>query len=541
MSLMIGGGLSQMLKDGTKHLSGLEEAILRNIEACKQLTQVTRTSLGPNGQNKMVITQHDKLIVTSDAATIIKELEVIHPAAKMVVLASQMQDQEIGDGTNLVVVLAGELLQQAESLIRMGLHPSDIISGYSSASKKALEILEELATIKCNNIRDTDEVIKFLKSTVAAKQYGWEDILTPLITNACIQALPREAINFSVDNVRVAKISGGGISDSKYVKGFAIARDTEGTIKHVKKAKVAVFAAGFDIAKTETKGVVAINSAKQLENYTKGEEKMMEDLINQIADTGVNVIISGGPIADIALHFIERRQILIIKIQSKFDIRRACKATGATPLVRMGAPMAEEIGTCDEVSVDEVSGSKICIFKQDSESSGISTIIVRASTENMLADIERCIDDSVSVFKSVIRDARFVPGAGACEIELAKRLTTFGESTPGLEQYAIKKFAEAFEVIPRTLAENAGLTSTDIISSLYSAHHSGKVAEGIDVDEGQIRSAIDMSVFDSFLTKYWAIKYATDAAITILRVDQIIVAKAAGGPKVPNMAARDEE
>eukprot|EP01103_Thecamoeba_quadrilineata_P012180 TRINITY_DN3077_c0_g1_i1.p1 TRINITY_DN3077_c0_g1~~TRINITY_DN3077_c0_g1_i1.p1 ORF type:complete len:415 (+),score=84.59 TRINITY_DN3077_c0_g1_i1:144-1247(+) len=357
--------------------------------------------------NKMVINRNDKLFVTSDAATIVKELEVVHPAAKMIVMASEMQEQEVGDGTNLVIILAGELLLQAESLIRTGLHPSEVISGFNKAGQKAFEILEELVIEKCDDVFDVDAVTKYLKTAISSKQFGWEEILAPLVAQACIQILPKSTKQFNVDNIRVAKILGSGVSDSKLVKGFVTAHDSEGTIKHIKNAKIVVFVAGIDVAKPETKPTVTLTTSKELLDYNKGEEKQMEDMIKAVAGTGVNVVVSGGPIGDIAMHFIERYKMMVVKIGSKFDLRRLCKATGATPLVRLGAPTAEEVGNCDTVSVDEFGGTKICIFSNDSETRGLSTIIVRASTQNILDDVERCVDDAVNVFKGIVRDPRF--------------------------------------------------------------------------------------------------------------------------------------
>jgi T-complex protein 1 subunit theta len=535
------GGTPALLKEGTKLFSGVEETIIKNVDACQQLSQKSRTSLGPNGMKKLIINHLDKLFVTSDAATIIKELEVVHPAARMLVMASQMQEQEVGDGTNLVIVLGGEFLIQAEALIRMGLHPNEIITGYTKAGKKVLELLEGLATVKCQNISDVNEVSKYLKIAIASKQYGWEDLLAPLVAGACVQILPKVPKNFNVDNVRVAKILGGGVTDTKLVRGFVTTRDSEGTVKHVKNAKIGIFVQGIDIAKPETKPTVLISTAEELMNYNKSEEKLTEEHINSIAQSGVNVIVSGGPIGEMALHFIERHKIMVVKLNSKFEIRRLCKATGAVPLIRVGSPTAEEIGHCDSVSVDEIGGNKVCVFCNEAEDSKLSTIIVRASTQNILDDLERCIDDAVNVFKGLIRDPRVVPGAGATEIELARLLETFGDSAVGLDQYAIKKFGEAFEVIPRTLAENAGASSIEAISSLYAAHQAGKTDVGVDIEEGSVRSATEAGIYDLYLAKHWAIKLATDAALTILRVDQIIMSKPAGGPKVPKQGTRDSE
>jgi T-complex protein 1 subunit theta len=533
------GGLPSLLKEGTKHLSGVEESCIRNIEASKQLYHIVRSSMGPNGMNKMVINQHDKLFVTNDAATIIRELDVVHPAAKMVVMAANMQEQECGDNTNLVVSLAGELLVQAESLIRMGLHPSEIIAGYTKAAEHAAELLEGLACHTCEDLRNVEEVTRCLKSAIASKQYGYEDMLSKVVAKACIQVLPKKAGKFMVDHVRVVKILGGGVLDTHVMKGFVLARDAVGTIKHVTSAKIAVFATGIDLAKTETKANVTLKSADELLNFAKDEEKHMEEVIKQISETGTKVVVAGGNIGELALHFIERYSMMALKVESKFQIRRLCQATGATPLVRLGAPIPEELGYCDVVSVDEIGSTKVTIFRQDTEDSGISTIIVRASTQNLVDDIERAIDDGVNVYKAMVKDGRFVAGAGATEIELARKIHAQGEASPGLDQYAIKKFAESLEVVPRTLAENAGHNATELISQLYAAHTAGKTNDGIDVETGSTINAAEADILDLLASKASAIKLASDAATTILRIDQIIMARAAGGPKPPAMGARD--
>lgn len=530
-----------MLKEGYKHLSGVTETTFANIEAVKAIAQITRTSLGPNGMNKMVQNHLEKLFVTNDAATILKELDIVHPAAKIAVLACQAQEQEIGDGTNFVLVFIGELLQNAEALIRKGLHPSDVVTGFTKACDKALELLEkDLVVYKIEKLDDPDEVAKCLKSAIASKQYGYEDLLSRLIANACIQVLPKNPQNFNVDNVRVAKILGGGISDTTVLKGFVLTRDSEGTIKHVTNAKVAVFQSGFDAAKPETKDAVLLKTADELLNYNASEEKAIEELVRKISELGVKVIVSGASIGEMAMHFLERHKIMAVKCPSKFDLRRICKAIGAVPVVNLRAPTLEELGSADQVTVEEIGSTKVTIFREN-KGSGIATIVIRASTTNTLDDLERVVDDGVNVFKAMTRDGSFVAGAGATEIELSKQLQAFGASTKGLSHYAIRKFAEAFEVIPRTLAENAGQKATEALARLYAAHDKGNKADGLDIETGEVKNAVDLQVLDLMQTKRWGIKFATDAAITILKIDQIIVAKRAGGPKPPAQGPMDAD
>ncbi|XP_020105179.1 T-complex protein 1 subunit theta-like [Ananas comosus] len=536
-------GIQAMLKEGHKHLSGLDEAVLKNIDACKELSVITRTSLGPNGMNKMVINHLDKLFVTNDAATIVNELEVQHPAAKILVLASKAQQEEIGDGANLTISFAGELLEKAEELIRMGLHPSEIISGYIKAINKTVELLDDLVEegSETMDVRNKDEVVLRMRAAVASKQYGQEDILCPLIADACIQVCPKNPANFNVDNVRVAKLLGGGLHNCTVVRGMVLKNDTIGSIKRVEKAKIAVFAGGVDTSATETKGTVLIQNAEQLENYAKSEEAKVEELIKAVADSGANVVVSGAAVGDMALHFCERYKLMVLKISSKFELRRFCRTTGAVALLKLSQPNPDELGYADSISVEEIGGVRVTIVKNEEGGNSVSTVVLRGSTDSILDDLERAVDDGVNTYKAMCRDSRIIPGAAAAEIELARKLNEFSLKETGLDKFAIAKFAESFEMVPRTLAENAGLNAMEIISSLYAEHAAGNTKVGIDLEEGTCKDVSTMKIWDLYVTKFFALKYAADAACTVLRVDQIIMAKPAGGPRRDQPAGMDED
>ncbi|KAM0043577.1 putative T-complex protein 1, theta subunit [Helianthus debilis subsp. tardiflorus] len=526
-------GIQGMLKEGHKHFSGVEEAVIKNIDASKQLSTITRTSLGPNGMNKMVINHLDKLFVTSDTATIVNELEVQHPAAKLLVLAGKAQQEEIGDGANLVVSFAGELLQGAEELIRMGLHPSDIIIGYTKAINKLVEILEGLVEEGSDimDVRNKDEVILRMRAPVASKQYGQEDILCPLIADACIQVCPKNPTNFNVDNVRVAKLLGGGLHNCTTVRGMVLKGDTVGSVKRIEKAKVVVIAGGVDTTATETKGTVLIHSAEQLENYAKTEEAKVEELIKAVAESGAKVIVSGAAVGEMALHFCERYKLMVLKIGSKFELRRFCRTTGAIALLKLGSVVnPDDLGYVDSISVEEIGGSRVTVVRNEQGGNSVTTVLLRASTDSILDDLERAVDDGVNTYKALCRDSRIVPGAAATEIELARKLKEFSFTETGLDQYAIAKFAESFEMIPKTLAENAGLNAMEIISSLYAEHSAGNIKVGIDLEGGACKDVSTLKIWDLFVTKFHALKYAADAVCTVLRVDQIIMSKPAGGP-----------
>ncbi|GAO50849.1 T-complex protein 1 [Saitoella complicata NRRL Y-17804] len=525
----------QLFKDGYKIAQGTDDAVVRNIQAVHELAGIVRTSFG-NGRNKIIINHIGKLFITNDAATIIRELDVVHPAARLVVMSSQQQESEMGDATNLVLIFAGELLNKAESLIRMGLHPSEITQGYEMAYDFALKVLEELVVYKVADLSSKDELIKAIKTAISSKQYGNEDFLADLVADAALTVMPKNPVNFNVDNVRVVKIMGGSLYDSKVVRGMVFARTPEGDVTKASKAKVAVFTCPLDISQTETKGTVLLHNAKEMLDFTKGEENQLEAMVKEIADSGVRVVVTGSSIGELTMHYLNRFGILVVKILSKFDLRRLCRVVGATPLARLGAPMPDEMGSVDVVETVEIGGDRVTVFRQENDITKTATVVLRGATQNYLDDVERAIDDGVNVVKAVAKDPRLVPGAGATEMELLKRVMAYGEKTPGLNQHAIKKFAEALEVIPRTLAENAGMDATEVLSRLYAAHHKNdEGVVGVDVEDERDGTvdAKAAGILDVLSMKHWALKLATDATLTVLRIDQIIMSKAAGGPKPP--------
>lgn len=529
-------GVPNLFKDGTKSLSGLEQAVLRNIEAVQKLADITRTSYGPNGMNKLIINHLEKIFVSSDCMTILKESEIQHPAAKMVVLAASMQETEIGDGSNYVIALCGSLLEKAASLIKMGLHPSEIVAGYQKAGKKAIEFLDELTVfeVTAKQMTNKDILAKSITSAVAAKQYGNEGLLCPLIAEACLTVMPKNVFNFNVDNVRVCKILGGSLNMSEVIQGVIVPVSPLGDISEVRNAKIAVFTCSIAPPEAETKGTVLLTNAEELLNFSKTEEREMETLIKGIKDSGVDVVVTGGAVDDIALHFLEKFKLMVIKMSSKFELRRLCRAVKARPLVTVGPVSAEDQGFCAAVKVREVGSSRITVFAQNKkDDTAVATILLRASTHNILNDVDRAVDDGVNVVKAMCKfaPAKFVAGGGACDIEIARLLREFGTSSTGLDQYSIKAYGEALEVFPTTLAENSGHPSIEILSTLYAAHEAGDINHGVHLDDGKVK---DMSsVVDLAVTKAQAMRLATDAVVTILRVDQIIQARLAGGPKIP--------
>lgn len=338
---------------------------------------------------------------------------------------------------------------------------------------------------------------------------------------------------------------GGSLEQSKVVKGMVFAREPEGIIKKAKKAKVGVFSCPIDISQTETKGTVLLHNAKEMLDFTKGEEHQIEEIIKGLHDSGLRVVIAGSTIGELALHYLNRFNILVIKVLSKFELRRLCRVVGATPLARLGAPMPDEMGSIDVVETLEIGGDRVTVFRQENEQTRTATLVLRGATQNHLDDVERAIDDGVNVVKAITRDPRLIPGAGATEMQLIERIKSLADRTPGLSQYSIRKYGEAFEVIPRTLAESAGLDATEVLARLYVAHAAQKGRKddewtvGVDIENEDKTGTLDAKeegILDLWVSKSWAIRLATEAARTVLSVDQIIVARQAGGPKMPGKA-----
>mmetsp|Transcript_60894 Transcript_60894/g.119409 ORF Transcript_60894/g.119409 Transcript_60894/m.119409 type:complete len:553 (-) Transcript_60894:255-1913(-) len=547
MGYNMAGGTSNMLKKGHSVSDGVDDAVLKNLEAAKGLAKMVASSLGPNGMNKLVINHLNKTIVTSDCATLVKELEVAHPAASILSLASQMQDQEFGDATNLTVSFAGELLALAEDLLRQGLHTSEIVSGYKTAHEHVTKLLPSLVCHTCGDVRDKELLVPAIKSVLMAKQLGYEDVLSNLVADAALAVIPTDGRpRMKADSVRVVKLIGGDLTQSCVVNGMLLPRSPEGTVLSVENAKITVFQCALESEGTETQGTVLIRNAEDMMSYNKSEEKALEEVIAAIHATGTNVVITGGTVSEMALHYLEKYGMMVVKTPSKWDIRRLCATVGATGLVRMGPATPEEMGKCNKVYVKEFGSKKVVLFEQDTaDETQVASIVLRSSVVSVINDLERACEDGLACVQHMCSDAPdFVAGGGASEMEMASSLRKLADDTDSLDQYAIRKFGEAFECIPRVLADNSGQDSTNLVSALYAVHgKAGGTHLGVDIEGANIKAQAgkgagkgvkDMAasgVFDLLSTKESAIRLAVDAALTILRVDQIIMSKPAGGPK----------
>ena len=387
------------------------------------------------------------------------------------------------------------------------------------------------------DLRNEAELVRCIRSTIASKQFGLEDFLSKLVAQAVIYAMPERASNFNTDNIRVQKILGGGIYDSEVVHGMVVVRGSETTIRSVEKAKVAVFNTNIEMQQGETKGTVLLKNADDLLNYTKGEEDAFERFIQGLAEAGVQVVVGSGSMSELAVHFFEKYKIMAIKIMSKWELKRIARAVGATPIVKLTTPTAEEMGYADEVRFKEISSKWCTVFRRDQDENKMATIILRGSTSAMLDDTERAVDNGVSTVKTLIKDGRLVAGAGATELYIGSEIQKFAKKQPGLDQYAVEKFGTSLEVIPRTLSENAGLKPEAILASMYAEAAKGSNF-GIDCSDGTVKDVVEANILDALETKSWAFKLSIDVVLTILKVDQIIMSKPAGGPNMNNQAAR---
>jgi T-complex protein 1 subunit theta len=557
-------GLQGMLKDGTRHYSSEDDpyasgVVLKNIEAVLQLSRMLQTSLGPQGRSKLVVNHLEKITVTSDCAEILKQVVIEHPAAQLLSQACKKQEEECGDNTNYVVGFCGELLWQTALIIgRMTWQPaSEILAGY----QRALELVETryLPALVCQtltSLTDREQLLTVLRPVLASKQYGSEHVLAPLVADACLRVMEGDDGGGKVQasSIRTVKILGSGVSQSCLVDGYVAQRGVETTRTSVSNARIAVYACGFEASSTEAKGTVVMKTAEDLLSYNLSEERKMEEIVAGIAASGVNVVVTGGNLSDMALHFLDRNNMLCLKVGSKWELRRICLAVNATALVRLGAPTPEEVGTARSVAVKEIASRTVTVFETPEDRGKLATIVLRASTMSVLNDLERAVDDGVQAVVQAGKDGRLVYGGGAVEMALSVALMHEAEQVPGLEQYGLAAFGKALQFVPKTLAENAGWDATQVLADLQAAHATASKSAGngtsvcdvgVDIErqEGAGTAATANSlhgttsmkgkhVYDLLSTKLSALRLAVDAAVTILKIDQIIMSKPSGGPKM---------
>ncbi len=518
-----------VLKEGTQRTYG-REALRNNILAAKVLAEVLKTSLGPRGLDKMLVDSFGDVTVTNDGATIVKEMEVQHPAAKLLIEVAKAQDAEVGDGTTSVVVLAGSLLEKAEKLLDENIHPSIIISGFTKAQKKALELLESLATPV--NVEDESTLRRIAETTIASKYIGHgpekELIINMVVEAAKIVAekRPDGTYNFDLDNVKIEKKKGGSIRDSKLIRGVVIDKEVvhPGMPRRVENAKIAVLDAPLEIQKPDLTTKIRVTDVEQLDKFLDEETKLLKEMVEKIAATGANVVITQKGIDEVAQHYLAKKGILAVRRVKRSDIEKIAKATGAKIVTSIRDLKPEYLGYAELVEERKVGEDKM-VFIEGAKNPRSVTILLRGSNDMLLDEVERSINDALHSIRNIMREPKIVGGGGAVEIELAERLREYARTVGGKEQLAIEAFADALEVIPTILAESAGLDALEALLQLRAKHNQGMKNAGIDVLEGKINDDVtSKNIYEPILVKKQVIKGASEAAVAILKIDDIIAA-----------------
>ncbi|WP_457591709.1 thermosome subunit beta [Geoglobus sp.] len=515
-----------ILKEGTQRTVGRDAQRL-NIMAARVIAEAVRTTLGPRGMDKMLVDSLGDVVITNDGVTILKEMDIEHPAAKMVVEVAKTQENEVGDGTTTAVVIAGELLRKAEELLDNEIHPTIIAKGYRLAAEKAMEVLDEIAVSV--DVNDEETLRKIAATAITGKhaEYAIEH-LSKIVVDAVKRVAEQENGTWTVDidNIKIEKRQGGGVEDTELVDGIVIDKEVvhPGMPKRVKNAKIVVLKAALEVKETETDAEIRITDPEMLQKFIEQEEKMIKDMVDKIAETGANVVFCQKGIDDLAQYYLAKAGILAVRRVKQSDIEKIAKATGARIITDLRDLSSEDLGEAELVEEKKI-GDEEMVFIRGCKNPKAVTILVRGGTEHIVDEVERSLTDSLKVTKAAIENGKVVAGGGAPEIELALRLKEWAPSLGGREQLAAEAFAAALEVIPRALAENAGLDPIDILVELRKAHEDGNVYAGVDVFSGKVVDMKENGVLEPLRVKKQAISSATEVAIMILRIDDVIAAK----------------
>jgi thermosome len=533
LSTELAGTPVLILREGASRSRG-RDALNGNIMASKIVAESVKSALGPKGMDKMLVDSLGDVTITSDGRTILSEMDIQHPAAKMMVEVSKAQDNEVGDGTTSAVIIAGELLGKAEELIGKGVHPSVIIDGYRKAGERALEILEKIA-IPVRSL-DSQWLRKVAVTSMASKLVAdHKEMLADIASQAILHVTEKIGKEFRVDidDIMVEKKPGESVSDTKLINGIVIDKEVvhPGMPKRVEKAKIILLDAALEIEKTEFDAKINIESPDQMEAFLQQEENMLRDMVEKVAKTGANVLIAQKGIDDLAQHFLARKQILTARRVKKSDIEKLAKATGGKIITNLDDMSENDLGYADLVEERKIGDDKMTFIEGCKNPKSVA-ILIRGGTERIVAEAERSIHDALCVARDIVREPKIVAGGGAPELEMAKALREYAQTLLGKEQLAVSAYAEALESIPLTLAENAGLDPIDILSELRARHEKGEVWAGIEVNEGKPKNMEKAGVFEPLAVKKQIIKSATEAATMLLKIDDII---AAGKTKAPPM------
>lgn len=527
-----------ILREGSSRSRG-REAQHANIMAAHIVAEAVKSALGPKGMDKMLVDSFGDVTITSDGRTILDEMDIQHPAAKMMVEVAKTQDNEVGDGTTTAVIIAGELLRKAEDLIDKNVHPTVIIDGYRKAADRALEVLEKIAIpIKP---KDRKAIEKIAMTSMASKLVAEnKEYLAKIAASAVLSVAEKVKDQFKVDidDIKVEKKPGEAITDTRLINGIVLDKEIvhSGMPKRVEKAKIALLNNPLEIEKTEFDAKISIESPEQMDTFIKQEEKMLKEMVDKITAKGANVIICQKGIDDLVQHFLARKKILTVRRVKKSDMEKLSKSTGGKIVTNLDDLTKADLGYAELVEERKIGDDKMT-FIEGCKNPRAVTILIRGGTERIVDEAERSLHDALCVSRDVVEEPKIVAGGGAPELEVAKALREFAETLPGREQLAVMVFAEAFEAVPTTLAENAGLDLIDIISELRARHEKGEIWAGIEAHEGKVKDMQKANVFEPLVVKKQIIKSATEAATMILKIDDIIASskmkQPAGPPKGP--------
>jgi len=528
-----------VLKEGSTRSKG-KEAQRNNIMAAKVIAEVVRSSLGPRGMDKMLVDSLGDVTITNDGATILKEMEVEHPAAKLMVEVAKTTDQEVGDGTTSAVVLAGELLRKAEELLDMDIHPTIIAEGYRIAANKAVELLKEIA-VKVDP-RDKAMLKKIAMTSMASKLVKENsEQLAEMVVDAVLKVTTEQngRLIARVDDIKVEKKAGGSIAETQMIDGIAIDKEVvhSGMPRRVENAKIALISGPLEIEKTEFDAKINIERPEQIKEFLDEEQKILKEMVDKIKATGANVVLCQKGIDDVAQYYLAKAGILAVRRVKESDMEKAAKATGARIVSTVDDLSPADLGEAALVEERKLGEDK-WLFIEKCKNPRSVTLLIRGGTEKVVDETERALHDSIYVVRDVVMNPYIVAGGGAPEVELALRLREFSEKVPGKEQLAVRKFAEALEVIPSILAETSGMDPIDTLAELRRLHENGKKWAGVNVIERKIDDMWERNVLEPMVVKQQIIKSGSEAASMVIRIDDII---AAGKPKEKPSAPKPEE
>jgi len=525
-----------ILREGTSRSRG-QDALKANIMAAKIIAESVRSSLGPKGMDKMLVDGFGDVTITNDGATILDEMEVQHPAAKMMVEVAKTQDDEVGDGTTTSVVVAGELLKKAEELIDQGIHPTVIVDGYREASNRALEVLDQIAI----KIDPTDKATlrRVAEVSLASKILAEDkEAMAELAVNAILQVAEKtpDGYKVDIDDVKVEKKPGESLTDTALIKGIVLDKEIvhPGMPKRVEDAKIALVDAPLEVEKTEFDAKINIENPEQMKAFLDEEEKMLKDMTDRVSNSGANVLLCEKGIDDVAQHYLAKKGILAVRRVKQSDMEKLVKATGGKVVSNVNDLRPEDLGFAKLVEERKVADDKMT-FVEGSKNPKAVTILVRGGSERLVDEAERAIHDALCVVRDVVLDPRVVAGGGAPEAEVARHLREHAQKLSGKEQLAVIAFGEALETLPTALAENAGLDPIDILVQLRAAHEKGQLWAGVDVNESKVADLKERGVLEPLGVKVQVIKSAAEEAGMILKIDDVIAAakSGAGGPGGP--------